>query len=118
MACLLEISFQLLRGKRKEFSQSMTMFSDGKDQGDNTGIVYEDRDDPDHLLWVQEWAERVMLERHLETDQFKTLMGALRTLAAVHDIRIVELGLGQRSTQLTDNRPRELKGRRMSHCPE
>jgi quinol monooxygenase YgiN len=118
MACLLEISFQLLPGKRREFSQSITMLTGGEAKGGRTSVVYEDRDDPNHLLWVEEWAERGMLERHLETDVFKTLIGALRTLAAVQDVRIVDLGLTQRSGQLPGYRPRQLEGRRISDGPE
>lgn len=53
-----------------------------------TSVVYEDRDDPDHLLWVEEWVERGMLERRIETDVFKTLIGALRTLATLEDCRL------------------------------
>lgn len=118
MAHLLEISFQLLPGKRREFSQSMTMLTGSEGKGGMTGAVYEDRDDPDHLLWVEEWADRSILERHLDTDAFKTLMGALRTLAVVLDCRIVDLGSEQSSEQIPGYRPRQLKGTRISDGPE
>lgn len=118
MACLLEISFTLLRAKHREFWQSVTMLTGGEGDRGGSPTVYSNRDDPDSLLWVEEWADRSILERYLETDAFKTLMGALRTLAVVQDCRIVDLGFEQRSDQIPGYRPRQLEGRRISDGPE
>ena len=114
MACLLEIGFQLLNGKRREFSQAIEMLTARNSRRGRTTVVYEDRDDPYHVLWVEEWSEREMLERHLETDRFKTLMGALRTLAVVQDVRIVDLGLTEHSGRLPGYRPRQLEGKKIN----
>jgi quinol monooxygenase YgiN len=113
MKCLLEISFHLLPGKRREFSQCLTMLTGSKGMGRGSTVLYEERNDLDHLLWMEEWADRSMLERHLETDVFKTLMGALRTLAKVEDCRIVDLNSGQQSGQVPGYKPRQVEGQRI-----
>ena len=74
-------------------------------------MVYDERDDPDHFLWVEEWTERALLEEHLKTDLFKTLMGGLRALARIEDCRIVDLGSKQPSDDLPSYKPRYLEGR-------
>jgi quinol monooxygenase YgiN len=113
MTCLLEISFRLLPAKRREFAQSLLMLTGSKDKRGSSSVVYEERDDLDHLLWVEEWADRSLLEQHLETDVFKTLMGALRTLATVEDCRIVDLGSSLHSGHVPGYKPRQLEGRRI-----
>ena len=113
MTCLLEISFRLLPGKRREFSQSLSMLTGAEGKDRPSPVVYEERGDLDHLLWVEEWADRSMLEQHLETEVFKTLMGALRTLATVEDCRIVDLNSDQHPGQVPGYKPRHLEGRKI-----
>jgi hypothetical protein len=83
--------------------------------GRGSPVVYEERDDLDHLLWMEEWTDRSKLEKHLETDVFKTLIGALRTLATVEDCRIVDLRSAQRSGRLPSYEPCQVEGQRISH---
>ena len=109
--CLLEISFRLLPGKHREFSQSLVMLMRAEGEGHRKTLVYDERDEPDHLLWVEEWTDRAMLERHLETGLFKTLMGGLRALATVDDCRIVDLGSKQPLGEVLARKPRYLEGR-------
>ena len=109
--CLLEISFRLLPGKHREFSQSLGMLTSSEGTGHRKTMVYDERDEPDHLLWVEEWTDKLLLERHLETDLFKTLMGGLRALASIEDCRIVDLGSNQPFGEVTGYKPRYLDGR-------
>jgi len=48
--CLLEISFRLLPGKHREFSQSVGMLMGGKGEGHRKTMVYDERDEPGRAL--------------------------------------------------------------------
>ena len=39
--------------------------------------LYSDFEDPNAFLWVEEWASRTMLDRHLRSDACKTLLAAM-----------------------------------------
>lgn len=108
--CLLEIEFMLLPQKRREFAQSLE-FLTGPGQGMVRRSVFVDRDEPERILWVEQWGNRQLLESHLETADFRALVGGLRTLGNVVDCRLVYLG-----SDPVDSRhfPRYLRGRLVS----
>jgi quinol monooxygenase YgiN len=87
--CLLEIEFTLLPQKRREFAQSLE-FLTGSWQGLIRRSVYIDRDEPERVLWVEEWSSRAMLEVHVETPAFRALIGGLRVLGNLLDCRLVD----------------------------
>jgi quinol monooxygenase YgiN len=89
--CLLEIEFTLLPQKRREFAQSLE-FLTGSEQGLIRRSVYVDRDEPERVLWVEEWSNLETLEGHLETAAFRALVGGLRVLGNVLDCRLVDFG--------------------------
>lgn len=109
-SCLLEIEFVLLPQKRREFAQSLE-FLTGPGQGLVRRSVYADRDEPERILWVEQWANRQLLENHLETEDFRALLGGLRTLGNVVDCRLVYL-----ESDPMDSRhsPRYLRGKIIS----
>lgn len=105
--CLLEIEFLLLPQKQREFAQSLEFLATAG-KGLVRRSVYVDRDEPERVLWIEEWATRQMLEAHLETEAFKALVGGLRTLGNVLDCRVVYL-----ASDVPDTRhvPRYLRGK-------
>ena len=87
--CLLEIEFSLLPQKRREFAQSLELLT-GSGQGFVRRSVYVDRDEPERVLWVEEWSSREMLEAHMETPAFRALIGGLKVLGNVLDCRVID----------------------------
>ncbi len=108
--CLLEIEFVLSAQKRREFAQSLDLLT-GTGLGFVRRSVYIERDEPERILWVEEWTTRQMLETHLETATFKALVGGLRILGNVIDCRLVDLASGDGDARHV---PRYLRGKLIS----
>lgn len=108
--CLLEIEFTLLPQKRREFAQSLE-FLTGSEQGLIRRSVYVDRDEPERVLWVEEWSNLETLEGHLETAGFRALVGGLRVLGNVLDCRLVDLGSDIGRGADCHRSPRYLRGK-------
>ena len=111
--CLLEIDYHLRAEKRREFTQSASSLIQCEGEGHVRTVVYEDRDEPDHILWVEEWTGRDVLERYLSTDAFLALLGGLRALGTVLDCRVIELSAATHATSGT--LPRRLEGWHATH---
>ncbi len=109
--CLLEIEFVLSAQKRREFAQSLDLLT-GTGQGFVRRSVYIERDEPERILWVEEWTTLQMLEAHLETATFKALVGGLRILGNVVDCRLVDLASGVGDSRRV---PRYLRGKLITH---
>jgi quinol monooxygenase YgiN len=111
--CLLEIEFTLLPQKRREFAQSLELLS-GLGRGLIRRSIYLDRDEPDRVLWVEEWSNRQALESHLETGSFRALVGGLRVLGNVHDCRLVDFSSNVTTVSEGRQFPRYLRGKLIS----
>ena len=109
-ACLLEIEFTLLPQKRREFAQSLEFMS-GSWQGMIRRSIYIDRDEPERVLWVEEWSHREMLETHLETPAFRALVGGLRILGNVIDCRLIDFSSDMAGAKEHLRSPRYLRGK-------
>ena len=53
--------------------------------------VYEDLTQDGSFLWLQWWRSQLHLEEHLQSNQFRTLLGAIKVLGALESARVVEL---------------------------
>ena len=106
--CLLEIDYHLRAEKRREFTQSASSLIQCEGEGHLRTVIYEDRDEPDHILWVEEWMHRDQLDRYLSTDGFLALLGGLKALGTVLDCRVIDLSGPQTGTSGTF--PRRLGG--------
>jgi quinol monooxygenase YgiN len=93
-ACRLEIEFILKPGKRREFSRSCEDLQGHEGDGHIRTTVYEDRDEPGHMLWVADWTSRGALEGYMRTDKFGVLVGGLRVLSVLENCRVVVSGKG------------------------
>ncbi|HUK41697.1 MAG TPA: antibiotic biosynthesis monooxygenase [Candidatus Acidoferrales bacterium] len=52
--------------------------------------VYEDAISPTHLLLVEEWLDRAAMNSYLSSERFRALIGAIKVLGELVDIRISE----------------------------
>jgi quinol monooxygenase YgiN len=87
--CCLEIEFRLKPGKRREFARSFEDLICHEGEGHIKTTVYEDREEPGHMMWVATWISRKTLEDYLRGEQFGVLIGGLRVLSTESNCRLV-----------------------------
>ena len=88
--CHLEIEFTLKPGKRREFGRTLEDHQSQKRSGHIRTVVYEDRDEPGHMLWVADWVDRECLEDYMRSDDFVVLVGGLIVLSTVSYCRLID----------------------------
>lgn len=88
--CLLEIEFVLKTGKRREFVRSLEGLHSHEGIGHLRTVVFEDCEEPGHLIWIADWTSRAALEEYIESDEFRVLLGGLRVLGTVMDCRVID----------------------------
>jgi quinol monooxygenase YgiN len=88
---LLEIDCRIKPEKRREFRLNLGALAQLITTNRFPPVVYEDQNEPGHMLWLQEWSNRQALEAYLESDEFLALLGGLRVLGSVQDCRVVDL---------------------------
>ena len=52
--------------------------------------IYEESHLPTNLLLVEQWTDKAALNSHLSSDQFRALIGAVKVLGKLVDVRIFE----------------------------
>jgi len=52
--------------------------------------VYEEAHLPTNLLLVEQWSDRAAMNSYLSSDQFRALMGAVKVLGKLVDVRVFE----------------------------
>jgi len=52
--------------------------------------VYEEADLPANLLLVEQWSDKAAINSYLSSDQFRALIGAVKVLGKLVDVRIFE----------------------------
>lgn len=52
--------------------------------------VYEEALSPNNLLLIEQWSERAATHSYLSSDRFRSLIGAVKVLGTLVDIRIFE----------------------------
>lgn len=86
----LEIQVQLTKEKRKEFLQAFEFLA-CKSAECIGQYLYEDLAKDNRFLWMERWTDSKALENHLESDQFKSLMGAIEVLGELENLHLVKL---------------------------
>ena len=68
--------------KRQEFIQSFKVLPQFEDHKDNCIFykLFEDVGELNHFMWIEHWTNESAMEKYLQSDQFKTIMGAIETL--------------------------------------
>lgn len=86
----LEIQVQLSKEKRREFLQAFEFLA-CKSSECIGQYLFEDLGKDNRFLWMERWTNLKALEKHLKSDQFKSLMGAIEVLGELEDLNLVEL---------------------------
>ena len=76
---------------RREFIQSFKVLPQYNDGRDNCvfHMLLEDVSDMNCFLWVEHWVDKQALEKYLQSDRFKTILGAIDALGElIHFNRI------------------------------
>jgi quinol monooxygenase YgiN len=90
-SCLLEIECRILLEKRREFRLNVAVSAKRTAASCGPAAIYEDQNEPGHILFVEEWRSLAELQAFLESDSFLSLVGAFEVLGSVSDCRVVEL---------------------------
>ncbi len=87
---LVNIRMNVVPEKRKELLQAMTslMASIRTERGCHRCDFYHSTDDEDELYLCEEWETQEGLAGHLQSEQFKVLLGAMSLLKKPHEMRI------------------------------
>lgn len=90
-SCLLEIECRILPEKRREFRLNVAVSAQRTAAACGPAAIYEDQNEPGHILFVEEWRSLPELLAFLESDSFLSLVGAFEVLGSVSDCRVVDL---------------------------
>ena len=91
----IEILIRVEDRKRAEFLQAAGMLcAEHEGAGSLRCGAFEDVGDPGRFLWVEQWANRELLDAHLGSEQHRALLGAIRVLGQLESVRLVEFGPG------------------------
>ena len=52
--------------------------------------VYEEAHSPTNLLLVEQWSDKAAMNSYLSSDQFRALIGAVKVLGKLLDVRVFE----------------------------
>jgi len=68
--------------KRQEFIQSFKVLPQFKECNDNCvfHMLFEDVGQLNRFMWVEHWRNENAMEEYLQSDRFKTILGAVETL--------------------------------------
>jgi quinol monooxygenase YgiN len=88
----LEIRILLSKGKRREFLHTFDLLSKPINQANGCDgvFLFENTSEENRFLWVEHWADVKALNKHLESDLFHTLLGAVDVLGKHEKLYMVE----------------------------
>ena len=87
----IEVLSKIPPENRREFIQSFKVLPQYEGSSDNCTYhkLFEDVGEMNHFLWVEHWADKKALEKYLQSDRFKTILGAVDALGVlIHCNRI------------------------------
>ena len=78
----IEVLSKIPPENRREFIQSFKVLPQFEGCRDNCIFhkLFEDVGEMNHFLWVEHWVDQKALERYLQSDRFKTILGAVEAL--------------------------------------
>jgi quinol monooxygenase YgiN len=89
----LEILVQIQSGKRQEFLQMSEWFQNQLtktcDGACSDLTFFEAVGKPNHFLLIEKWTDLQPLEVHMNTDRFRTLLGAIEVLGELIELQVV-----------------------------
>jgi len=78
---------------RREFIQSFKILPqfEGCRKNCNYEQLFEDVGELNRFLWVEHWADKKSLESYLESDRFKTILGAVDALGELINFHKIQV---------------------------
>lgn len=89
----LEITVRVKPDKRQEFMQAFELLTRRESQpsGCLTQSLFQKVGEPNVFLWFECWSASELLEVYMQTDRFRTLLGAIRVLGALEELWRVDI---------------------------
>lgn len=85
----LEISVKIQPEKRVEFLQAVELLTqpNPNTRGCTEQTLFEKTGEPNMFLWREDWENNKSLDAHRQTQQFRSLLGAVEVLGTLIRIR-------------------------------
>jgi|GEM_PF-3279571 len=82
--------------KREEFLQTIRLLGNGmaNPKGCLSHDWYQSMEDPNRFILFERWADGVAMKQHHRSEQFRVLLGAVRTLGGLVDVHSLPLPKG------------------------
>jgi quinol monooxygenase YgiN len=99
---IVNIYLQVIPEKREEFLQTLRglMAILEKERGCKKATLYQDLDNVNRFNFIEEWKTDEDLERHLNSEEFKVLFGALKVLCNYSEVTYNMVNLIKRKVAL------------------
>ena len=87
----LKIIVKIDSSKQSEFEQAMREMLISEESGYNNHPAEISRDlhEPNLYIFQQEWPSKKSMEKHFSSDEFHSLLGAMKVLGEIVDTRIL-----------------------------
>jgi quinol monooxygenase YgiN len=99
------VTLRVIKGKGDEFLQVIRSFQEKvkKEEGFRKCTIYRDVTDESMFNLIEEWETQDHLDRHLRSDLFRVLIGALKVLSTESEVmyRLVSDKQGGKVVELT-----------------
>jgi quinol monooxygenase YgiN len=88
----IEIVSRIDPDKRFEFLQAFDLLAHQEDREASCVLraLFEEVKDPNRFLWVEHWTSVEELEGYLQTQHFRSLVGAICVLGSMVEVRMIE----------------------------
>ena len=89
----IEISILVKAHKRQEFLRTMESLAQCRRgaAGCKSIEFFEEHGGPNHFLWLERWPAEALARRRLESEDFRALLGAIKTLGELRSLDIVDV---------------------------
>ena len=87
----IEVLSRIPAENRREFIQSFKVLPqfEGCTENCTFHMLFEDVGELNRFLWLEHWANKKTMDQYLQSDRFKTILGAIETLGEmIHFSRI------------------------------
>ena len=89
----IEVLSKIPPENRREFIQSFKMLPQYNGCKDNCvfHMLFEDVGAMNRFLWVEHWVDNKTLEQYLQSNRFKTILGAIETLGELLHLKKIKV---------------------------
>lgn len=89
----IEILSRIPHENRREFIQSFKLMTQFEGCNDNCIYhkLFEDVGESNHFLWIEHWTDPNILEQYIQSDRFKTILGAIEALGEFIYLNRIEI---------------------------